>query len=510
MHDPGFLVKKMRSNDNVCRMQIVFADISAYSRRKSYAQIGTILALTECFKRAVEATAKSNSTQLAALDAHLRPNIVVLPTGDGVAVAFPFDSLLGLSMDFVDDLVTAIDAHNREQGECTEFYKNGFCDCHSLMYLRIGVSEGATVLYEDFNQRLNIAGNPVNMAARVMDLAEPGQVFLTEDAYRTLVDHIPGREQQFRAYSQAEIQHGIRIDVRQYTNEALAGLDVTVRAGLGLAEAETQPDVVEVEVVTESARSNPTPAGVGASSVGSPGGGHVGELSMVSVEDLGLSMGFDDSGQGDPYFSRPFLVSTRLVTQDDYQAVMGRNPSLFIGGSHPVEMVSWLDAAQFCNELSASHGFEPVYDVIDQMMVDADLARDGYRLPTEAEWEHCCRGESDADDRYGPIGEVAWYSANADGRTHPVCEKMPNRGVHDLLGNVWEWCGDWFQRGRPAARESDYVGPPTGYERVLRGGSWRDLPACVTAGYRHHAVPIKRESTVGFRVVRTLPTKPQS
>lgn len=507
MSDQSFLTEKMKRDDSVCRMQVVFADISAYSRRKSYAQVGTILAFTECFKRAMEATAKSYSTPLATLNAHLRPNTVVLPTGDGVAVGFPFDSLLGLSMDFVDELVTAIDGHNKQQGRCTEFYENGFCDCHTLMHLRIGMSEGATVLYEDFNKRLNIAGNPVNMAARVMGLAEPGQVFLTEDAHKTLVDHIPGRERQFRAYSQAEIKHGIRIDVRQYTNEALEGLDVTVRAGLGLAEAETQPDIVEVEVVTEPDHSETSPGSAATGPVDSPVEAPGDDLPMVLVEDLDLSAGAGDDGRGDLHFSRPFLVSTRLVTQDDYQAVMGRNPSLFIGGSHPVEMVSWLDAVQFCNELSALLGLEPVYDIVDQMTVDADLSRDGYRLPTEAEWEHCCRGERETDDRYGPIDEVAWYSANAGGRTHPVCEKVANRGVFDLLGNVWEWCGDWFQRGRPAEPEIDYAGPPTGYERVLRGGSWRDLPACVTAAYRHHAVPIKRQSTIGFRVVRTLPTK---
>lgn len=507
MSDSAFLAEKMRRDNNVCSMQIVFADISAYSRRKSYSQVSTILALTECFKRAVETTASTYSTQFASMYVHLQHDTVVLPTGDGVAVAFPFDGLPGLAMDFVDNLVAAVNAHNEGQGECTSFYENGFCDCHTLLHLRIGVSEGATVLYEDFNERLNIAGNPVNLAARVMDLAEPGQVFLTDDAHRTLINHIPGREQQFRDYFQAEIQDGVRIDVHQYVNEELSGLDVTARAGLGLVEAETQPDIVEMEVVVERERSGPSPESAAPSPEEPPSGDHLGELPMVSVEELGLRTG-EDRGRVELYFSRPFLICARLVTQDDYQAVMGRNPSHFIGGSHPVEMVSWFDAIQFCNELSALHGFDAVYDIVEQN-VDADLGRNGYRLPTETEWEHCGWGEAAGDDRYGPIDEVAWYSANAEGRTHPVCEMMPNRGVYDLLGNVWEWCGDWFQRGRPAEPEVDYVGPSTGYERVLRGGSWRDLPACITAGYRHHAVPTKRESTIGFRLARTLPTNPQ-
>ncbi len=508
MTDSAFLAARMRRDDSVCRMQIVFADISAYSRRKSYSQVRTILALTKCFEQAVEATARSYSAQMAEIHAHLQHDVVVLPTGDGVAVAFPFDGLPGLSMDFVDDLVTSVNTHNKQQDECAEFYKNGFCDCHTLLHLRIGVSEGATVLYQDFNGCLNIAGNPVNVAARVMDLAEPGQVFLTDDAHQTLINHVPGREQHFRAYFQAEIQDGIRINVHQYTNERLEGLDVTPRAGLGLMEAETQPDIIEVGVIAEPSLSDLGSRDSDARPVESPATDSADELSMVSVEELGLSVSDGSARRIELYFSRPFLIGARLVTQDDYQAVMGRNPSRFIGGSRPVEMVSWLDAVQFCNELSASHGFERVYDIVEQK-VDADLARDGYRLPTETEWEHCCRGELDEDDRYGPIDEIAWYSANAEGHTHPVCELTPNRGIYDLLGNVWEWCGDWFQRGHPAEPEIDYVGPPVGYERVLRGGSWRDLPACLTASYRHHAVPIKRDSTIGFRVVRTPQTKPK-
>lgn len=507
MSESTFLTKKMQEDKGICGMQIVFADISAYSRRKSYSQVDTILAFTECFKQAVEATETLYSSRLAPMEVHLQHATVMLPTGDGVAVAFPFDGFPGLSMDFVDRLVAAVDTHNTQEGECAEFYENGFCDCHSLLHLHIGVSQGSSILYRDFNERVNVAGNPVNEAARVMDLAEPGQVFLTDDAYRTLTTHIPGREQQFRPYFQAEIQDGVRIDVHQYTNDELSGLDVTARAGLGLMKAETQPDIVEVEVV-ESDRSDPNPEDTAPRSAASPGKDRADELSMVAVEELGLSMGDDSAGRVELYFSQPFLICTRLVTQDDYQAVMGRNPSRFIGGSHPVEMVSWFDAIQFCNELSASHGFEAVYDIVEQK-VGVDLARDGYRLPTETEWEHCCRGEADDDGRYGPLDEIAWYSANANGRTHPVGEMSPNRGVYDLLGNVWEWCGDWFQRGRPAEPEVDYVGPPTGYERVLRGGSWRDLPACITAGYRHHAVPIKRESTIGFRLARTLPAKSQ-
>ena len=166
MAESSFLIQKMRQNQNVCLVQIVFTDIAAYSKRRGYSQVAAILALTECFRGAIEATASSYSAQLAPLRAHLQHDSVVLPTGDGIAVAFPFDNLPGLSMDFVDNLMAAVDAHNNDQDDCAEFQAKGYCDCHTLLQLRTGVSEGPTVLFEDFNERLNIAGNPVSQAAQ--------------------------------------------------------------------------------------------------------------------------------------------------------------------------------------------------------------------------------------------------------------------------------------------------------------------------------------------------------
>lgn len=507
MSDSRYLAAKMLQDKNVCGMQIVFADIFAYSRRKTYSQVETIQAFTSCFKQAVGATARAYTNEMASMDAHLQRDIVALHTGDGVAVAFPFDGLPGLSLDFVDELITAVNANNNTGEACVEFAKHGFCDCHPKLLLRIGISEGQCVLYRDFTERFNIAGNQVNLAARVMALAEPGQVMFTDNAFQTLEEHVARREGQFRTYQKAEIKHGLRIDVHQYINDSLRGLDVTARAGLGLMEGETQPDIVDVPDGAEPAHADAVNGGSTALTADLRSERCPVKQQMVPVDDLTFRMGTDASGRVEVTFSRPFLISSRLVTQEDYQSVMGRNPSHFIGESRPVEMVSWFDAVQFCNELSASELLEAVYEIVGQE-VTPDLTRDGYRLPTEAEWEFCCRAERDDEGRYGPIDEIAWYSANADGHTNPVCDLLPNRGVYDLLGNVWEWCGDWFQRGHPADPQVDYVGPATGYERVLRGGSWRDLPACITAGYRHHTIPSKRESTIGFRVVRT-PTKPE-
>jgi sulfatase modifying factor 1 len=498
--DSRYLADKLQKGENVCNMQIVFANIFGYSERRVYSQVSTILALTDRLKRALGTTAADYADEMSRIDAHLQRDIVVLPTGDGLAAAFPFE-LPGISMAFVDQLVPAIDVHNTTVGPCSIFEQNGFCDCHNMLLLRVAVSEGPTVLYEDFNGQLNIAGDPVNVAARMTTLVEPGHVFLTNTAHRTLVEHVPGRDEQFRPYYQADLTDSVRLDIHQYTNAALPGLDTTPIVGLGRMDGETLANIDDSRVAAEPRPSTAHPEQH--SSPASPSARVLCTNGMILKEDEQFTMGATPAGHVEVLFSRPFLVSPRLVTQDDYQAVMGRNPSRCVGGSNPVEMVSWFDAIQFCNELSALEGLDPVY-VLDDQDVVAHVDCAGYRLPSEAEWELCCYSPESEDDRYGPIGAVAWYSANSDGQTHPVGGLRDHLGIYDLLGNVWEWCGDWFQRGHPGGSVLDYVGPESGYQRVLRGGSWRDLAPCITAHYRHHAVPKKRESTIGFRVARTV------
>ncbi|MFI9326585.1 formylglycine-generating enzyme family protein [Kitasatospora sp. NPDC052868] len=191
-----------------------------------------------------------------------------------------------------------------------------------------------------------------------------------------------------------------------------------------------------------------------------------------------------------------FRLAALPVTQGLYAEVTGRWPGAGRGERLPVEGVSWWDAVRFCNALSRRDGFTPAYrlgpDGGDEV-VAWDAAADGYRLPTEAEWEHACRAGT-AGPHYGPLDEIAWYRGNSEERIHEVGGKRPNPwGLHDMLGNVWNWCWDVYD----AEVYGDY--------RVLRGGGWFDEHWSCRASARRRSHPSLRIDDVGFRVARSTP-----
>lgn len=171
------------------------------------------------------------------------------------------------------------------------------------------------------------------------------------------------------------------------------------------------------------------------------------------------------------------------VTQSQYEAVTGKNPSNFKGcGSCPVERVSWNDVKEFISQLNAKNdGFV-------------------YSLPTEAQWEYSARARSRGMYAW-KLEAMGWYSENSSSKTHPVGTKKPNAfGLSDMHGNISEWCEDWFG---PYSTEdaTDPLGPNNGKFRVLRGGSWSDLAPNTRSAYRGRNTPSERSSNVGFRVV---------
>lgn len=182
----------------------------------------------------------------------------------------------------------------------------------------------------------------------------------------------------------------------------------------------------------------------------------------------------------------PFEIGVYPVTEEQLAEVLG------VAASHPrrpaVE-VSWQRAVRFCNALSEWEGLDPAYTV-DGEEVRWHVDSDGYRLPTEAEWEHACRAGS-TGPHYGPLAEVAWTAADGVPAPQPVGGKLPNlNGLFDTLGNVWEWCWDFLD----TERYDDY--------RVFRGGGFADDAWSVRAGTRRGGGPRMTHDDVGFRVAR--------
>lgn len=187
----------------------------------------------------------------------------------------------------------------------------------------------------------------------------------------------------------------------------------------------------------------------------------------------------------------PFLISRFPITQELYWAVLQQDPSGFKGGQRPVETVSWFDAARFCNGLSVILGLRPCYLVTSEG-AGIDESADGFRLPSEAQWEYVCRAGT-GKVRYGELDEIAWYAGNSEGCTHDVGLKKPNAwGIHDMLGNVWEWCEDLYD---PEVY---------GIYRVFRGGGWNDEERGCLASNRRRSHPTYAIDDLGFRVVRSL------
>lgn len=196
---------------------------------------------------------------------------------------------------------------------------------------------------------------------------------------------------------------------------------------------------------------------------------------------------FDDEPQRTVTLTKRFHIAITEVTQAQYKAVTGDNPSHVRGDDLPVDSVSYADAVAFCRKLSEKEG-------------------KAYRLPTEAEWEHAARAGTTGPFSTDAVDAAAWHLDNGDDRPHPVAKKKPNPwGLHDVHGNAAEWCSDWYAATRPQGEMKDPTGPESGKVRVVRGGSWSHYPRAARSAARASANPSYQLKHVGFRVVMEVP-----
>ena len=231
------------------------------------------------------------------------------------------------------------------------------------------------------------------------------------------------------------------------------------------------------------------------------------DLELIWIEPGTFTMGspnnelgrYSNETQHQVTLIQGYWLGKYEITQAQYEAVMGKNPSDFKGDDLPVEQVNWNDAKDFCAKLTATEKA-------------AGRLPEGYEytLPTEAQWEYACRAETttalnsgkNLSDKYKcpEMDEVGWYSYNSSEQTHSVGQKLPNAwGLYDMHGNVWEWCLD-FYGDYPASPVTDPTGPSTGSDRVVRGGGWDQNASCCRSAYRNSFNPDAYWHYFGFRV----------
>ena len=259
-----------------------------------------------------------------------------------------------------------------------------------------------------------------------------------------------------------------------------------------LNEAEAEKAASEAAAETE--RKKAEAAAEAAKRMAEAAKNAIAEMEFVSIPAGEFLMGSDSIGADNDEqpvtrvrISQAFDLGKYEVTQAQWYAVMGSNPSRFdeCGPNCPVENVSWYDALEFVGKLNEMEG------------------GGRYRLPTEAEWEYAARAGTPMDRYSENLNGIAWWEGNSGGRPHLVGEKAPNAfGLHDMLGNVREWVGDWYG-DYPGGEVTDPRGPASGSERVGRGGSWGNGARHCRASNRFSNSPGYHSSYLGFRLLRT-------
>ncbi len=200
-----------------------------------------------------------------------------------------------------------------------------------------------------------------------------------------------------------------------------------------------------------------------------------------------------------------FEMSATEITQRQFRMFRRYKMNAYAANdSMPIILMNWMDAAEFCNDMSMRFGLSKCYE---EYFWTCDFSKNGFRLPTEAEWEYACRAGTSSEFYTGnsemDLSRAGWYRGNSLEKLHPVGLKQPNAfGLYDMTGNVFEWCNDWFGIYAGPDSVKDPSGPKNGSNRVLRGGSWYNNSFACRSSYRVFGDPENRRLYVGFRVVR--------
>lgn len=218
----------------------------------------------------------------------------------------------------------------------------------------------------------------------------------------------------------------------------------------------------------------------------------------------------DSEGNEQPFHSvtlDSYYIGQYEVTQQQWMDVMGYNPSSFKDPQKPVENVTWYDCVYFCNELSCKMNLDECYE-LNGSEIRMYKDRNGFRLPTEAEWEFAARGGAMSQGYVysgsNNINEVSWYSDNSNNKTHCVGQKKPNElGLYDMSGNVWEWCWDWYEKYSNNSRHNP-SGARSGLYKIDRGGCYFNLKELCTSMFRYDIPPLNSNKGIGLRLVRSL------
>ncbi|MBI1387035.1 MAG: SUMF1/EgtB/PvdO family nonheme iron enzyme [bacterium] len=297
-----------------------------------------------------------------------------------------------------------------------------------------------------------------------------------------------------------ELRSGVETIRKQLTENESSGQDTAKRIETMLLDQQKASDELQttiVQIKKKIARDFESLELDGMTFVKIPAGSFrmgtsENEIAMLKEHNAWSDLYTCETPVHDVTLARPFLIAAREISQDQWRKVMGgRNPASFKGGDLPIESITWYEAKRFIEKLNEqSHG--------------------GYRLPTEAEWEYCARADgglwdSAADGTTltsGDLDSFAWSSANSKGMTHPIGQKKPNAwGLYDMLGNVWEWCEDWYHVDaytildptNPFARQSSA-------ERVIRGGCVSLPPESIRVTFRGGQTPGNRSQFIGLRL----------